>query len=123
MDTRLGLFIPFYPLTNTLMAKKAPVAVAPSPLTFDLPVSLLNKLEGQQKRLGLGSISEVVRLAIAEFDFAKFEGDREERRQISVRLPGKTKTELVKSAKRQKASIGELVRAAVDSLPEKKAKK
>ncbi len=103
------------------MAKKS--APAPSPLTFDLPLSLLTKLESQRKRLGLTSTSEVVRHAISEFDLAKFVASSEERRQISVRLDAGAKAALVKTAKRQKASIGEIVRAAVESLPEKKSKK
>lgn len=103
------------------MAKK-PVS-APSPLTFDLPVSLLGKIEAQRKKLGLASTSEVVRHAIAEFNLAKFESNAEERRQISVRLPAGDKAALVKAAKKAKASLGEILRAAVESLPEKKGKK
>lgn len=103
------------------MAKKS--APAPSPLTFDLPVSLLAKLETQRKKLGLASTSEVVRHALGEFNLAKFESESEERRQISVRLPASDKTALVKVAKKQKVSLGEILRAAVEALPEKKGKK
>ncbi|MCU0792291.1 MAG: ribbon-helix-helix domain-containing protein [Opitutaceae bacterium] len=103
------------------MAKKS--APAPSPLTFDLPVSLLAKIEAQRKRLGLASTSEVVRHALGEFNLSKFESETEERRQISVRLPAGDKATLVKAAKKQKVSLGEILRAAVESLPEKKAKK
>jgi Arc/MetJ-type ribon-helix-helix transcriptional regulator len=103
------------------MAKKS--VPAPSPLTFDLPLTLLAKLESQRKRLGLASTSEVVRHAISEFDLAKFVASSEERRQISVRLDAGAKASLVKTAKRQKSSIGEIVRAAVEALPDKKSKK
>lgn len=103
------------------MAKKS--VPAPSPLTFDLPVSLLAKIEAQRKRLGLSSTSEVVRHALGEFNLAKFESETEERRQISVRLPAGDKASLVKAAKKQKVSLGEILRAAVESLPEKKTKK
>ncbi|MEO0054566.1 MAG: hypothetical protein RLZZ50_513 [Verrucomicrobiota bacterium] len=103
------------------MAKKS--TPAPSPLTFDLPLSLIEKIETQRKKLGLASTSEVVRHAIAEFNLAKFESGAEERRQISVRLPAGDKTALVKAAKKAKASLGEILRAAVEALPEKKAKK
>jgi Arc/MetJ-type ribon-helix-helix transcriptional regulator len=102
------------------MPKKA--APAPAPLTFDLPVSLLEKIETQRKKLGFGFTSEVVRHAIAEFDLAKFESSAEERRQISVRLPAADKAALVKAAKKAKASLGEVLRAAVEALPEKKKK-
>jgi len=103
------------------MAKKT--VPAPSPLTFDLPVSLLAKIETQRKRLGLNSISEVVRHALGEFNISQFESETEERRQISVRLPASDKSALVKAAKKQKVSLGEILRAAVESLPEKKSKK
>lgn len=97
------------------MAKKS--TPAPAPLTFDLPVSLLAKLEAQRKKLGLGSISEVVRLAIDSFDLSAYESSSEEHRQVSVRLSSQAKTSLSKAARKQKVSIGELVRAAVEALP------
>lgn len=103
------------------MAKK-PVP-APSPLTFDLPLSLLAKIEAQRKKLGLASTSEVVRHALAEFNLSQFESETEERRQISVRLPATDKAVLVKAAKKQKVSLGEILRAAVESLPDKKSRK
>ncbi len=103
------------------MAKKS--TPAPAPLTFDLPVSLLAKLEAQRKKLGLGSISEVVRQAVDAFDLAAYESSAEEHRQVSVRLSAQAKTALSKAARKQKVSIGELVRAAVDALPAKKARK
>ncbi len=103
------------------MAKKS--ASTPSPLTFDLPVSLIEKLGAVQKKLGLQSASEVVRLAIAEFNFEGFESAAEEHRQISVRLPGDHKSKLTKLAKKKKVSVGELLRVAIDSLEAKKPKK
>jgi Arc/MetJ-type ribon-helix-helix transcriptional regulator len=95
---------------------------APSPLTFDLPLSLISKLTAQQKQLGLKSTSEVVRLAIEEYDYEKFETSSEEHRQISVRLPGDMKSKLGKYAKKKKVSVGELLRVAIDNL-EAKTKK
>ncbi|WP_404423088.1 ribbon-helix-helix protein, CopG family [Nibricoccus sp. IMCC34717] len=103
------------------MAKKS--ASIPSPLTFDLPVSLIDKLSGVGKKLGLDSTSEVVRLAISEFDFAEFESAAEEHRQISVRLPEDQKSKLTKLAKKKKVSVGELLRVAIEKLEAKKAKK
>jgi hypothetical protein len=90
---------------------------APSPLTFDLPLSLISKLTAQQKQLGLKSTSEVVRLSIEQFDYDKFEASSEEHSQISVRLPGE-----MKYAKKKKVSVGELLRVAIDAL-EAKSKK
>ncbi len=103
------------------MAKK-PVP-APAPLTFDLPVSLLAKIETQRKKLGLASTSEVVRHALAQFDLAGFEGAAEERRQISVRIAAADKAALTKASRKTGASLGELLRSAIESLPDKKSKK
>lgn len=103
------------------MAKKSPNA--PSPLTFDLPVSLIGKLGAHQKRLGLKSASEVVRLAIGEFDYDVFESSAEEHRQISVRLPLDQKNKLTKVSRKKKVSVGELLRVAIDCLEAKAAKK
>lgn len=99
------------------MAKKS--APTPSPLTFDLPVTLIAKIESHRKKLGLKSTSEVVRLAIAEFNLDRYESDASEHRQISVRLPGPTKTALVKAAKKKRVSVGELLRVAIESMPAK----
>jgi hypothetical protein len=96
---------------------------APSPLTFDLPVSLIGKLGAHQKKLGLKSASEVVRLAIGEYDYNEFKTSSEEHRQISVRLPADMKSKLAKFSKKKKVSVGELLRVAIDSLEAKSAKK
>lgn len=103
------------------MAKKS--APPPSPLTFDLPVSLIDKIESHRKKLGLQSTSEVVRHAISAFDLDQYESDASEHRQISVRLPAQTKTALVKAAKKKRVSVGELLRVAIEALPTKKGKK
>jgi len=103
------------------MAKKS--TPTPAPLTFDLPVPLIAKIETHRKKLGLKSTSEVVRLAIAEFDLDRYESDSSEHRQISVRLPGPTKAALVKAAKKKRVSVGELLRVAIEALPAKGAPK
>ncbi|HTJ78822.1 MAG TPA: ribbon-helix-helix protein, CopG family [Rariglobus sp.] len=96
------------------MAKK--ISPTPAPLTFDLPLSLIGKIETNRKKLGLKSTSEVVRLAIKEFNVDRYECDVSEHRQISVRLPAQTKASLVKAAKKKHVSVGELLRVAIDSL-------
>ena len=108
-------------MTSKVMAKKN--SNAPSPLTFDLPVSLIGKLGSHQKRLGLKSASEVVRLAIGEFDYNKFESTTEEHRQISVRLPENQKSTLTKASRKKKVSVGELLRVAIEALEAKAAKR
>jgi Arc/MetJ-type ribon-helix-helix transcriptional regulator len=99
------------------MAKKS--TPTPAPLTFDLPVSLIAKIETHRKKLGLKSTSEVVRLAIGEFNLDRYESDSSEHRQISVRLPAPTKASLVKAAKKKRVSVGELLRVAIETLPAK----
>lgn len=96
------------------MAKKA--SSPASPLTFDLPISLIDKIATAQSKLGLASTSEVVRLALATFNFDRFESSREEHRQISVRLPAEMKAVLSKASKKKKVSVGELLRSALEDL-------
>lgn len=96
------------------MAKKA--SRPASPLTFDLPVSLIDKIASAQSKLGLASTSEVVRLALAKFNFDRYESTREEHRQISVRLPADMKTLLSRQSRKKKVSVGELLRASLDDL-------
>ncbi len=96
------------------MAKKSPSPA--SPLTFDLSVSLIDKITKAQSRLGLASTSEVVRLAIAKFNFDRYESTREEHRQISVRLPADMKKLLAGQSRKKKVSVGELLRASLDDL-------
>jgi Arc/MetJ-type ribon-helix-helix transcriptional regulator len=101
------------------MAKKSP---PPSPLTFDLPVTLIDKIEAYREKAGAASASAVIRAAVAGFNLDKFESDAVEHRQISVRLDADMKARLVKAAKKKHVSVGELLRVAIDALPDKPAK-
>jgi Arc/MetJ-type ribon-helix-helix transcriptional regulator len=83
-----------------------------------LPASLLAKIEQQRKKIGLNSTSAVIRQALAAFDFSRYQSASEERRQISVRLAFEEKALLVKTAKKQGVSLGEILRAAVENLPD-----
>ena len=98
-------------------AKKKPAA----PLTFDLPAALITKIARVRKKHGLGTASEVVRVALARFDFTKFNPARDPHAQISVRIPSNVRATLRRTARQKDASIGELVRAALEELPEKPA--
>tara|TARA_R110002050_G_scaffold228154_1_gene363783 strand:- start:26 stop:421 length:396 start_codon:yes stop_codon:yes gene_type:complete len=103
------------------MAKKS--SRPASPLTFDLPLSLISKIATTQRKMGLDSTSEVVRLAIAKFNFDRYESNTEEHRQISVRLPADMKALLGKTSKKKKVSVGELLRVALDELSKAKIAK
>ncbi|MSU66026.1 MAG: CopG family transcriptional regulator [Opitutus sp.] len=90
-----------------------------APLTFDLPESLIAKIARTRKRRGLGSASEVVRLALAGFDFAKFNPARDPHSQISVRIAGDLRAQLRRTVRLKDSSMGELIRAALEQLSEK----
>lgn len=92
-----------------------------APLTFDLPESLIAKMEAVRDSHGLKTVSELVRHAIAEFDFASCDFATDPYRQISVRV-GTAQRSLLKRIARQKhASVGEVLRQAIDALPVKQA--
>ena len=88
-----------------------------SPLTFDLQQDLLNKLKQVQKEVGARSLSEVVRYAVSVFDSSGLDLKPSSHQQISVRLSSDLRQRLVRLSKQKKVSVGELLRAALDSLP------
>ena len=89
-----------------------------TPLSFDLQQDLFAKLKEIQRQAGARTISEVVRYAVSHLDASKLKLSNTSHRQISVRLSDKLRQRLVKLSKQQKVSVGELLRAALDSLPE-----
>jgi len=90
--------------------------LASTPLTFELPSSLVNRINDCRGQLGLKSASDVVRQALAHFDFAGFAAAPRDQCQISVRLPADQKRTLLKAARQKKVSAGELLRAALEAL-------
>ena len=99
-----------------------PTVQESSPLTFDLKEELLAKIDTARTALGLSTNSEVIRHAIESFCLASYKAPVRSHRQISVRLRLDTKQRLVKLAKKNDVSVGELLRTAIDALPVKKAK-
>ena len=93
-----------------------------APLTFDLPLSLIAKIETCRRGHGFGTASEVVRLAIGGYDFESCEPLRDPHRQISVRITADQRSMLKRYARQKDASVGELLRLALESLPVKPAK-
>jgi Arc/MetJ-type ribon-helix-helix transcriptional regulator len=71
----------------------------------------------------MGSASEVVRLTLEQFHLGAFEPARDPHRRISVRITAKQGAALRRAAKRTDASIGELIRAALEQLPETPARR
>jgi predicted DNA-binding protein len=88
-----------------------------SPLTFDLKDDLLEKLESLQSAHAGSTKSEIIRHAIGVFDYSNFQPASQGHRQISVRLPGKQKSTLLKLSRQKGVSVGELLRVALESLP------
>jgi len=96
-----------------------------APLTFDLPADLIDKLQASLRsdEGGPKSVSEAVRTAVSQFDFEAFEPERDQHRQISVRLPADVRATLNRVARRKRVSLGELVRAALEAMPQVKPAK
>ena len=107
------------PLLND-MAKRSRSASAP--LTFDLPVSLIAKIESHRRGYGLRTASEVVRLAIDEYDFEGCKPERDVHRQVSVRLTSAQRAMLRRYSRQKNASVGELLRFALEGLAPRKRK-
>lgn len=93
-----------------------------APVTFDLPVGLIAKIKAVRKTRGLKTTSEVVRLAIEQFDFEGCKPAHEPHHQISVRIPGLQRAMLKRYARSKGASVGELLRLALEGLPLKAAR-
>jgi Arc/MetJ-type ribon-helix-helix transcriptional regulator len=102
------------------MAKKKSTSL---PLTFDLPLDLISKIETRRRTLALRSTSEVVREALADFNFNRYSSERIVHRQISVRLPEELKAMLSRQARKKSVSTGELVRSALVQLISRPVKK
>jgi Arc/MetJ-type ribon-helix-helix transcriptional regulator len=90
---------------------------ASAPLTFDLPLSLIAKIENCRKGHALKTASEVIRYALDQVDFESYRPPRDPHRQISVRIGMKQRVTLKRYAKKKNASVGELLRLALESLP------
>ena len=94
-----------------------------APLTFDLPVDLISKIKSTRNGHGLQSASEVVRLAMENFDFESCQPAQVPHRQISVRITADQRAMLKRYAKKKDTSVGELLRLALEGLPAKPAGK
>jgi Arc/MetJ-type ribon-helix-helix transcriptional regulator len=93
-----------------------------APLTFDLPESLIARIETCRKGHGFATASELVRTAIAGYDFESSEPSRDPHRQISVRITADKRAILKRYSKKKNASVGELLRLALEAMPAKKKK-
>jgi hypothetical protein len=94
-----------------------------APLTFDLPESLIARIESCRKGHQYSTASEVVRTAIGSFDFEGCSPSRDPHRQISVRITSDQRSMLKRYARQKDASVGELLRLALEALPVKPKRK
>jgi metal-responsive CopG/Arc/MetJ family transcriptional regulator len=90
-----------------------------APITFDLPESLIARIEACRRGHGLSSASEVVRAAVEAYDFDGCAPERDPHRQISVRIPVEERARLRRLARIKAVSVGELLRLALLALPVK----
>lgn len=88
-----------------------------SPLTFDLQQDLLEKLKKLQRFTGARSLSEVIRYAVRHLNVSDVDLGSKGHQQVSVRLSDQSRQHLIRLSKQKKVSLGELLRAALDSLP------
>jgi Arc/MetJ-type ribon-helix-helix transcriptional regulator len=94
-----------------------------APLTFDLPLALISKIKTMRNGDAVLSASEVVRMAMERFDFEKCRPVTVPHRQISVRITSEQRAMLKRFAKKKDTSVGELLRLALEDLPDKGSKK
>ena len=96
---------------------------ASAPLTFDLPLSLIAKIEQCRKGHALKTASAVIRLALEQYDFESYQPAHDPHRQISVRITARQRATLKRYARVKRASVGELLRLAVEALPARAGRK
>ncbi len=85
------------------------------PLTFDLTKAQDKAIRRIRKAHRIGfTTSEFVRDAITYFDASKMPANAPRHRQVSVRLEPALRRELSRIAKQKNASVGEVLRAALD---------
>ncbi len=84
---------------------------------------MIARIETCRKGHGFTTASEVVRTAIASYDFEECSPLRDPHRQISVRITPDQRSMLKRYARQKDASVGELLRLALEALPVRTAKK
>ncbi len=89
------------------------------PFAIQLEVEFLDRLSEPVREGRVKSVSDLIRAALARYDFANVMVLRSPQLLISVRLPTEIRQELRKISRAKHASIGQLVRLAVEAyLPQ-----
>ena len=85
-------------------------------LTVSLPAELHSSVVAFQRKSGLSTLSEVIRLALIRFDGARDVGCRPSR-QVSFRVPSELRNRITRQAGKARVSLGRIVRVALSALP------
>jgi Arc/MetJ-type ribon-helix-helix transcriptional regulator len=89
------------------------------PFPIQMEVEFLDRLHEPVRDGKAKSVSDIIRTALARYDFSDVLVLRPSQVQISVRLPAMIRQQLRKTARLKHTSVGQLVRAAVEAyLPE-----
>jgi hypothetical protein len=92
------------------------------PLALQMEVEFLDRLSEPVREGKAVSVSDIIRAALARFDFSKILVVHPAQLTISVRLPARIRQELRKTARVKHTSVGHLVRTAVEAyLPQLEA--
>lgn len=103
------------------MSNRAP-ANQVGPLTFQLEVEFLDRLNDPVRDKKAQSVSAIIRDALERYDFTNMVVVRAAQVLVSVRLPADIRRSLKKIARAKHTSVGQLVRAAVEAyLPQLEA--
>jgi len=92
------------------------------PVPVTLEVEFLDRLSEPVREGRAKSVSDLIRTALAQYDFSNVVVMHPAQLQISVRLPVEVRRNLKKISRARHTSIGQLVRAAVEAyLPQLEA--
>ncbi len=85
------------------------------PLAFQLEVEFLDRLTEPVRDQKAKSVSDIIRTALARYDFTNMVVVRTAQVLVSVRLPVEIRRTLKKTARAKHTSVGQLVRTAVEA--------
>jgi len=85
------------------------------PLAIQIEVEFLDRLSEPVREGKARSVSEIIRTALARFDFSKVLVVHPAQLVISVRLPARIRQALRKTARAKHTSVGHLVRIASEA--------
>jgi Arc/MetJ-type ribon-helix-helix transcriptional regulator len=89
------------------------------PFPIQMEVEFLDRLSEPVREGRVKSVSELIRTALEKYDFANVVVMHPAQLQISVRLPAEIRRNLRQISRAKHTSVGQLVRAAVESyLPQ-----